>query len=275
MCVDELGPFFAQFKQLVEDNYNDNGYESSMLVCHSMGCLITTQFLRAQSQAWKNKYVKSLVTLGGPWGGSIKALKAFTSGDNLGVIVIPDLSIRQAERTFPGLTYLMPRKSFWPADQVLMTEPEGNYTTNNFGQLFNRLQLSDALQMYIDMEPYINDFEPPNGKFGLKSHLLVQKIFIYKIHFLKSNKVELHCLHGYGQPTIDHLEYGKGFPDASPKTTMGAGDGTVNLISLQGCQRWQGNQNQAIFYKNFSGVEHMSMLSNKDIIDYVVSLTNS
>lgn len=163
MMTDEMQEYFENFKELVESNYAENENMASILMCHSMGCVITTDFLKSQSQGWKDKYVKSLITMGAPWGGSIKALKAFTSGDNLGVIVIPSLSIRQVERTFPGLTYLMPRRAFWPENAIIMSEPENNYTVANMDHLFNRLNLSDAYEMYKDMLPYINDFSPPNG----------------------------------------------------------------------------------------------------------------
>lgn len=52
--------------------------------------------------------------------------------------------------------------------------------------------------------------------------------------FSLHSAVELHCLHGVDVPTIDKLTYGKGFPDESPSVVNGQGDGTVNLVSLQG-----------------------------------------
>lgn len=45
-----------------------------------MGGCMTLKFLRDQTQAWKDKYVRALVSLAGAWGGSVKALKVFAVG---------------------------------------------------------------------------------------------------------------------------------------------------------------------------------------------------
>lgn len=51
-----------------------------MFIVHSMGGCMVLKFLRDQSQDWKDKYVRAMVSLAGPWGGAIKALKVFTIG---------------------------------------------------------------------------------------------------------------------------------------------------------------------------------------------------
>lgn len=42
---------------------------------------MTLYFLTQQTQAWKDKYIKSMVTLSGVWGGSIKAIKVYAIGN--------------------------------------------------------------------------------------------------------------------------------------------------------------------------------------------------
>lgn len=45
-----------------------------------MGCPYLLYMLNHQPQSWKDKYVKSLVTLAGPWGGAVKVLRLMASG---------------------------------------------------------------------------------------------------------------------------------------------------------------------------------------------------
>lgn len=45
-----------------------------------MGAPMTLIFLQRQTQKWKDKYISSLISLAGAWGGSVKALKVFAIG---------------------------------------------------------------------------------------------------------------------------------------------------------------------------------------------------
>lgn len=45
-----------------------------------MGAPMCLIFLQRQTQKWKDKYLSSLITLAGVWGGSVKALKVFAVG---------------------------------------------------------------------------------------------------------------------------------------------------------------------------------------------------
>lgn len=67
-------------KLLVEDTYQQNNNTPVLLVAHSMGGPMSLLFLQDQTQAWKDKYIRAMVTLSGAWGGSIKALKVFAIG---------------------------------------------------------------------------------------------------------------------------------------------------------------------------------------------------
>lgn len=79
--VDENQEYFEKLKTLVEDTYTENGNKSVMLIAHSMGGPMSLYFLNEQTQDWKDKYIKSLVTLSGAWGGSVKAVKVYAIGE--------------------------------------------------------------------------------------------------------------------------------------------------------------------------------------------------
>ena len=68
-------------KTLVEETYTVNNATRVILMGHSMGCPVLVYFLHQQTQAWKDKYIKSLITLAGPWGGAVKTLRLMASGE--------------------------------------------------------------------------------------------------------------------------------------------------------------------------------------------------
>ncbi|KAF5399025.1 Phosphatidylcholine-sterol acyltransferase (Lecithin-cholesterol acyltransferase)/ Phospholipase A [Paragonimus heterotremus] len=72
--------FQKALTQLIEDTYQRNGLSPVVLVAHSMGNLYTHSFLRAQTSAWKKKYVKAYIAVSGPFGGTVKAPKTCASG---------------------------------------------------------------------------------------------------------------------------------------------------------------------------------------------------
>lgn len=80
-CVpDEQEEYFARLKSLVEEMHDE--YKQPVhLLGHSMGSLYILYFLNQQSQAWKDRYVKSFISLGAPWGGAVKPLRVLASGN--------------------------------------------------------------------------------------------------------------------------------------------------------------------------------------------------
>lgn len=240
----ELADYFSDLKSLIETTYKVNGNEKIVFICHSMGCLNSLYFLNTNTQAWKHKYIRSLISLSGVWGGSVKALKAFASGDNFGVVVIPTLSLRKDVRTFPSLAYLLPSKQVWPSNQILIKNREKRYTVNDYEQFFQDIKYPIGYQMWLDVHNLTSPLVAPG--------------------------VEVHCLHGNKVTTMELLDYQVGeFPDAKPKVIDGDGDGTVNLVSLQACLGWSKKQKEPLYYRNFTGVDHMNILLDDKVLDYI------
>ena len=50
------------------------------------------------NQAWKDKYIKSFVSLSAPWGGAVKTLRLMSAGDNIDLIVVRPISVRAYQR---------------------------------------------------------------------------------------------------------------------------------------------------------------------------------
>lgn len=59
-----------------------------------------------------------------------------------------------------------------------------------------------------------------------------------------------------------------------PMLIPGDGDGTVNKRSLEACTYWKGKQKQKIYHQPFPRVNHMKILSNKDVLEYIHTVLN-
>ena len=77
---DENKQFMDDLKKLVEDTYYLNKNQKVILIGHSMGNPYALQLLNGQSKSWKNKFIKSYISLSGPWGGAVKTIRVMASG---------------------------------------------------------------------------------------------------------------------------------------------------------------------------------------------------
>ena len=57
--------------------------------------------------------------------------------------------------------------------------------------------------------------------------------------------------------------------DSQPNIVHDDGDGTVNVRSLRACLNWQTQQKQPVFHKEFPSVDHMSLLKDAGVIQYL------
>ena len=58
-----------------------NNGKRVILLGHSMGNLYIHYMLAKQTQQWKDKYIRSFISLGAPWGGAVKTLRLMASGE--------------------------------------------------------------------------------------------------------------------------------------------------------------------------------------------------
>lgn len=77
---DEMPEYLDNLKQLIVSTYEENHGEPVILVGHSMGNLYVHYLLTHQSHKWKKKYIKSFISLAGPWGGAVKSIRLEISG---------------------------------------------------------------------------------------------------------------------------------------------------------------------------------------------------
>lgn len=80
ISADENKEYFVNMKALVEDTFIKSNGLQIVLISHSMGSPMMLYFLNQQTLAWKDKYIKSWVSLAGCFAGTIKAMKVYAEG---------------------------------------------------------------------------------------------------------------------------------------------------------------------------------------------------
>jgi len=242
----DAGDYFDRLKKLIEETYMMNGEKKIMLLSHSMGVPYSLNFLHQQTEEWKEKYIVAWTTISGVFGGSMKAVKAFISGDGFGIPKVLDypITLRAFQRTFSSLPYILPDESFWAKDEVIVKTSNRTYTVHQYDDLFKDMGYPLASKIYAKT-PKAWSEKPPN--------------------------VKMFCFHGSGKDTPGVLNYREGyFPNYTPDMTIDDGDGTVNLRSLQACQLWREKQKQPIIYEEFSRGEHNGVLGDARLIRSII-----
>ena len=75
-----MSDYLNDLQNLIVSSYEENGQQPVVLLGHSMGNMYIHYLLTHQSREWKDKYIKSHISLAGPWGGAVKSIRAEISG---------------------------------------------------------------------------------------------------------------------------------------------------------------------------------------------------
>jgi lysophospholipase-3 len=142
----------------------------------------------------------------------------------------------------------MPSSKFWPANEQIVSTPNRNYTVNDYKQLFDDLNFTIGYEYRLNTENLTSDMRAPG--------------------------VETHCLYGVGVKTPERFFFKRqsDFPDKQPSVVYGDGDGTVNLISMLGFRQWRNDSSNKIYFKEIPGAEHLEILGNKKVLNYISEL---
>lgn len=133
---DENKDWFGLLKYLTENAYAMNENIGVTFIAHSMGGRMILYFLQQMPQEWKDKYVKQVITLSVPWGGSVQAIQAISVGYDFGAEVIQNIKMNDVQKTCPSVVWLMPSENFWKPNEVLVTMKKVNYTLESIDQFF-------------------------------------------------------------------------------------------------------------------------------------------
>ena len=92
---------------------------------------------------------------------------------------------------------------------------------------------------------------------------------------MKDPEIEVHCLYSLFGPDstseiLDFRSFKDNWYDNEPKLISGQGDGTVNIRSLEACQKWK---NVKLF--SIEKVDHLNILHDDRTLNYISHVLNS
>ena len=250
---------------LIERVVNSTG-QKAHLVTHSMGGPTILYFLNTKTLAWKDRYVQTFVPIAGPFAGTVKALKAMVSGDNMGFQVplldwslLSEADIARNFRQSGAAAYVSPDYDYY-GDQVFVSTATRNYTSSEFRQMFLDIGSPLSAELWDRKKDLISDLVHP--------------------------QVNSYCLYGYNIKTEIHLSYPNGFPSDPKKVNRpiadfsDMGDGTVPLFSLIECKNWLNveHTSHAVNCREYNLTGHSQILKDEelqlDLLEIVTGRSN-
>ncbi|XP_067905710.1 phosphatidylcholine-sterol acyltransferase isoform X1 [Heterodontus francisci] len=238
----EQEEYFDKLKKMIEEMHRAYG-KPVYLLGHSMGNLYILHFLKEQPQEWKDKFIHGFISLGAPWGGTVKSLAVLTSGDNYG-LAVDLLKIREQQRTTTTNPWLLPTTRAWPTDHVFVSTPTYNYTYNDYRKFFADIGYEDGWLKWQNSKGLLSDLPPPG--------------------------VNMYCLYGTGIPTPVTYIYDEDFPSSQPiQIVYGDGDNTVGIKSLSLCRKWKEQQKQKVHVIEFPGKCHFDIIYDFQALEVI------
>lgn len=270
----ELEDYFNQLKATSELSFEQNNKKPVSYICHSMGCNNMLYFLQRQSQRWKDKYVRRLISIAAPWGGSLSAMRAAALGDDLGMpYLFSESKLIRVQRSLPSTIFLFPHKQVFPdvpliktnVDPALSTlsqsSPFQTNSSSSNGRLAKPIERYERRYQAHDYKSFFDDINHPDGyRMWLNTKDLLGSI--------EAPGVETWCLVGVGHKTLGRLEYLGEFPHSPSLELFDDGDGTVTKQSAKYCKQWSKQQELPVFYKEFQA-NHMEMLKDSGLLRYI------
>lgn len=138
---DESTEWFERLRILVHTafEYNNKGVT---FIAHSMGGRMLLHFLQQQPTEWKEKYVKEIITISVPWGGSVQSLQAISVGYDFGSKVVQNIHMKEVQETCPSVVWMAPSDYFWKPNEILARTSKKNYTVTNIDEFYRYKQFT-------------------------------------------------------------------------------------------------------------------------------------
>ncbi|XP_044111832.1 phosphatidylcholine-sterol acyltransferase isoform X1 [Neovison vison] len=235
--------YYRKLAGLVEEMHAAYG-KPVFLIGHSLGCLHLLYFLLRQPQAWKDRFIDGFISLGAPWGGSIKPMLVLASGDNQGIPIMSSIKLREEQRITTTSPWMFPSSEAWPEDHVFISTPRVNYTGHDFQRFFADVHFEEGWYMWLQSRDLLAGLPAPG--------------------------VEVYCLYGVGLPTPRTYIFDHGFPYTDPVGILYEdGDDTVATRSTELCARWQSRQPQPVHLLPLHGTQHLNMVFSNQTLEHI------
>ncbi|KAJ6239694.1 phosphatidylcholine-sterol acyltransferase [Anaeramoeba flamelloides] len=236
--------YFNELKNMVEYSYKIDNKKVN-LVCHSMGCKLSTFFLTQTPQEWKDKYVEQLITIAPAVAGAFEGIRTLLFGNNFGDDILPNKDFKTLSLSWPAVYFNLPYDdTLWTNPIAIFKDKEYYSTNEGFHQLFTDMELPEKAHQLLD--------------------------FVWDDNqYIKNPGVKVSILYGYGSDTHSQLIFKDKMIDGSIEYIDKSGDGVLlEELILNYCEQWTDNTSTSC--QGFKGVCHQCLVSNKDVIKSVV-----
>ncbi|KAK9392867.1 phosphatidylcholine-sterol acyltransferase [Crotalus adamanteus] len=239
----EQEDYYSKLRGLIEEMFE--AYQKPVfLIGHSLGSLHLLYFLVQQPQAWKDRFVQGFISLGAPWGGTVKPMRIMASGDHQGIPVMSNIKLREEKRMSTNTPWLFPSQKAWPETHVFISTPFYNYTYRDYQQFFHDINFEDGWFMWNDSKELLEGLPAPG--------------------------VEIYCLFGTGYPTPETYIYDDRFPYEDPVDIIyGDGDEMVSWRNIELCKEFRNQQNEKVHVLELPGAEHLNMIFDNRTLQYI------
>jgi len=255
---DEIDAWCFSLTKLIEKNsaLQEN---QAIIIGHDLGSTIANYFLVNAVPEWKNKYIKSFVTISGVFGGCPKALRAILSG-----VSAPanSLNFSDAVRNFSGLHLMLPHPNIY-GDNPLVHFNQVSYSSYDIEKLINTVS-EEAAKIYKIVKPIREkSMKAP----GVTTYILagddLNTESSYKYNMSLVNSPQRNApFYQLELPFNQKFNY----PDYF------VGDGTCPKFALEYPIWWTKTQQNPVYFQFFAGQEHSKILSSYEPIKYILSI---
>ena len=254
----------------LEDFINEKAYTEIVLVCHSMGGLVASEYLN-RSEANRNK-VDKLITLGTPYLGAPKALSVMENGNFLGFPADTVMAgpLKAVVNNIPGIYQLLPSEQYFDLNNTTYVE---YYNNNGFWGAASREKLNyDKTTELLSSRDWAVKSDNVTKKPMLQDAIdFADDLFINDTTHIIST-VDAYLIIGYAEDTIMEVreEFNKDgtFNKCKDLTILNGGDGTVPLISANiGGLAPEGRTYYII-------ENHTGLVENTDVLNLVSNIIN-
>jgi hypothetical protein len=167
---DYRNTYYLQLEKYIE-SFN----KPLILLTHSSGGLLCHNFLLTKSHEWRNKYIKSVINVNVPFGGTLISLHENIVDTNLNVVVG-----KKIIRTIGGFIINFPNIKF--LDKVLTVND------NIINDYLSYFKLDDLKILYDENTEFINSFSESTG---IKTHIIyTSKAITLESFNINNDKIE-------------------------------------------------------------------------------------
>lgn len=240
--------YLHDLRTLIESASAANYGRPVILLAHSLGGLFALHLLDRSSVSWRQQFVKHLVTLSTPWGGTVQEMLTFASGYTLGIPIVDPLAVRGEQRSAESNLWLLPARRVFNELPLVYGNNNKSYSAKDMPEFLKDIGFEEGVYPYeTRIQPMVARTVEPIG-------------------------VPLTCIVGMGVETPETLFYGrdKGF-DEQPRVMYGNGDGTVNAASLMALEKeWSEAGRKQMKVLKLQGISHSSILKDKAAITKIL-----